>query len=153
MACRNCVDTCNCAIVSTNGSLTVTGSGTALAPYDLKVGVTQSTTYTALGNLSAAAGTARLYFSNAVTITNVIAGVGTAPTGAPILIDVNRNGTTIFTTQANRPTIAVSTNSDTASVPDVTAVAAGQYLTIDIDQVGSGVTGADLVVTVEYVRA
>jgi len=60
------------------------------------------------------------------------------------------NGVTIFSNQANRPTIAAATFTDDANAIDVPAVAAGQYLTVDIDQVGSGPPGSDLSVTVVY---
>jgi hypothetical protein len=61
---------------------------------------------------------------------------------------VNKNGTTIFTTQANRPTIAISGNTDESGVPDVTALADGDYLEVDIDQIGSTVAGSDLTVQI-----
>lgn len=102
------------------------------------------------GTLVVGVGTVRFYFNRAVTVTNVRVSVGTQPTGASVIVDVNKNGTTIFTTQGNRPTIAVSTNLDATSTPDVTAFAAGDYLTVDIDQVGSTIAGADLSVQVEY---
>ncbi len=73
---------------------------------------------------------------------------GTAPTGAAILVDVNKNGTTIFTTQGNRPTIAISGTSGSAAVPDVTTISAGDKLTVDIDQIGSTVAGSDLGIVV-----
>jgi hypothetical protein len=43
-----------------------------------------------------------------LTVTGVRASVGTAPTGATLIVDVNLAGTTIFTTQASRPAIAIS---------------------------------------------
>lgn len=107
-------------------------------------------TFSINGGLVLGTGTLRFYFTRAVTIDNVRASVGTAPTGAAIIIDVNKNGTTIFTTQGNRPQIAVSTNTDTSNVPDVTAFAAGDYLTVDVDQIGSTIAGADLTVQIEY---
>ncbi len=107
-------------------------------------------TFTVPGTLVVGTGKSRFYFNRAVTITNVHASVDTAPTGATVIVDVNKNGTTIFTTQANRPTIAVSAFIDTTSVPDVTAFAAGDYLQVDVDQIGSTIAGADLVVQVEY---
>jgi len=107
-------------------------------------------TYGIRGTLVVGTGAARFYFNRAVTVTNVRASVGTQPTGASILVDVNKNGTTIFTTQGNRPTIAVSTNTDAVATPDVTAFAAGDYMTVDVDQIGSTVAGADLTVQVEY---
>jgi hypothetical protein len=44
----------------------------------------------------------------------------------------------------------VSTNEDESGAPDVTSWAAGDYLTVDIDQIGSTVAGANLVVVVVY---
>lgn len=104
------------------------------------------------GTLTTGTGVFRLYNRSGVTrtISTVTAAVGTQPTGASILVDVNISGTTIFTTQSNRPTIAVSTNEDQSGTPDVTAWTSGSYLTIDIDQIGSTVAGANLVVTVVY---
>lgn len=85
-----------------------------------------------------------------ITIKSIRAMVGTVPTGAAIIVDIHKNGTTIFTTQGNRPTIAISAN-DSGEVTnmDVTALAKGDYLTLDIDQVGSTIAGKDLVVSLE----
>jgi hypothetical protein len=83
-----------------------------------------------------------------LTITKVKLVVKTAPTGAAIIVDVNKNGTTIFTTQANRPQIAISGTTGDSGTPDVTALAETDKLTIDIDQVGSGTAGADLTVEI-----
>jgi hypothetical protein len=83
-----------------------------------------------------------------LTITKVKLVVKTAPTGAAIIVDVNKNGTTIFTTQANRPQIAIGATTGDSGTPDVTSLAEGDKLTIDIDQVGSGTAGADLTIEV-----
>lgn len=99
-------------------------------------------------SLTTGTGRMRWYVPATTTISNVIASVGTAPTGASIVFDVNKNGTTIFTTQANRPTIAAGTFVDLNSVPDVLTLNAGDYLTVDIDQVGSSVAGAEAVVRI-----
>lgn len=107
--------------------------------------------FTVPGALTVAAGVKRLYVGKALTVANITAGVNTAPTGASILVDVNKNGTTMFTTQGNRPTIAASGFSDAASVPDVTSLAAGDYITIDVDQIGSTIAGSNLVVSIELV--
>lgn len=82
------------------------------------------------------------------TILTVTANVATAPTGASLIVDVHRNGTTIFTTQGNRPTIAASSTASSDATPDVTALAAGDVLRADIDQVGSTEPGELLVVTI-----
>jgi hypothetical protein len=83
-----------------------------------------------------------------LTITKVKVVVKTAPTGAALIVDVNKNGTTIFTTQGNRPTIAIGDTTADSGTPDVTALAETDKLTIDIDQIGSTVAGADLTVEV-----
>jgi hypothetical protein len=86
------------------------------------------------------------------TIQYVRATVGIAPTGASLIVDVNRDGTTIFTNQANRPTIAASSNSSGKNTDmDITTVADGSYLTVDIDQIGSTIAGGALTVQVEVV--
>lgn len=102
------------------------------------------------GVLTAIPGAGRFGVPAVGTIVGVIAAVGTAPTGATVICDVNKNGTTIFTTQANRPTIALSgfVSGPGLSVPNVTSVVVGDLLSVDIDQIGSTVAGADLTVTV-----
>lgn len=111
----------------------------------------QTLTYSLAGTVSTGTGKARLYNDTGVplTIRAVRASVGTAPTGASLIVDVNKGGTTIFTTQANRPTIAAGTNtSGKVTAINVTTLNDGEYVTVDIDQVGSTVAGADLVVQV-----
>lgn len=90
----------------------------------------------------------RLHAPAAMTIQNVTASVGTAPTGDDLIVDVNRNGSSIFTTQANRPTVAAGEQDELSAVPDVVTLLADDLLEIEVDQVGSSVAGADLVVTV-----
>lgn len=109
-------------------------------------------TYTITGTLVVGTGSTRLYMATAGNVVNVIAGVGTAPTGASVIFDVNKNGTTIFTTQGNRPTIAASAFSDTSSTPDVTSFSAGDYFTIDVDQIGSTIAGSTATITIEWTR-
>ena len=101
------------------------------------------------GTLTATAGTVRLYVPWACTITNVRTMVGTAPVGASLIADLNIDGTTAFTTQGNRPTIAASAYADLDAVPDVTAISANSYLTLDVDQIGSGTAGSDIIMQVE----
>jgi hypothetical protein len=91
----------------------------------------------------------RWYARGAWTILAVRASVGTAPTGASVIVDVNKNGTTIFTTQSSRPTIAVSTNTALNSAdPEIDTLANGDYLTLDVDQIGSTEPGQNLTVQV-----
>ena len=83
-----------------------------------------------------------------LTIVKVKVVVKTAPTGAALIVDVNKNGTTIFTTQGGRPSIAIGGTTDDSDTPDVTALGETDKLTVDIDQVGSTIAGADLTVEV-----
>jgi hypothetical protein len=87
---------------------------------------------------------------HAGTIRSVTTAVTTAPTGATLICDVNVAGTTIFTTQANRPTIAASEFSDNSAAIEAGTFAAGDVISVDVDQVGSSVAGANLSVLVTY---
>lgn len=108
-------------------------------------------TFTRPGSLVTETGVARLTFPAAATITSVRATVNTAPTGASVIVDVLKNGATIWgSNPGNRPTIAAAGNQSGNAVPDTTALAAGDYLQVQIAQVGSTITGADLTVTVQY---
>jgi hypothetical protein len=91
----------------------------------------------------------RFYVTRSYQITAITASVGTAPTGDSVIIDINKNGVTIFTTQGNRPTISDGSNIDLSSTPDIDTLSAGDYLTVSIDQVGSSFAGSDLTVQIE----
>ncbi len=111
----------------------------------------QTLPYSQAGTLAIKTGSFHLYNDSdaAWTIQGVRASGGAAPTGASILVDVNCNGTTIFTTQGNRPVIADGTvTSGLITSMNVTSVPVGDYLTVDIDQVGSTFAGTDLCVQV-----
>lgn len=94
----------------------------------------------------------------AFTISKVQISVLTAPTGSALTVDVNYvayssdgtapSPTTIFTTQASRPSISAGNYSDDSGTPDVTSVAAGGFLSFSVDAVGSTVTGANLMITI-----
>jgi hypothetical protein len=104
--------------------------------------------FSSQGSLSVKIGTARLYFDVTQTVISVRASVGTSPVGASVIVDVRKNGTTLFPTNpGNRPTIAPGAFTVT-TVPDVVAFSAGDYLTVDIVQVGTTNPGADLTVQV-----
>ena len=114
----------------------------------------QMHTFSSTGSIAVETGTHRLYNnrSSAWTINGVRASVGTAPTGASLIVDIKVNGTTIFTTQANRPTISAgSMTSGYVTNMNITSVAAGAYVTVDVAQVGSIIPGSDLTVQLEVV--
>jgi hypothetical protein len=101
------------------------------------------------GVLTVLAGDKRTYVPYACTIVNVYASVSVAPTGASIIADLNVNGSTAFATQGNRPTITATNFTDATSTPDTTAISAGDYFTLDVDQIGSTIAGSDLTLTIE----
>lgn len=131
-------------------------SGTAMSLVDpagniYAANLSTTITMTRAGALSAGVGTYRWYADRgmALQIRSVRASVGTPSTSGTPTFDVNVNGTSIFTTQSNRPTLAVGSNTTgrltgfavNSSIPD------GGYLTVDIDVAGTG--AADAVVQVE----
>jgi len=114
------------------------------------LGVTGERLFSKAGTAVVAAGISRWYAPENVTVTNVITSAGLAPTGTvPLICDVKKNGTTLFTSGVNRPSIAPGTNADLSSVPAVTFVAQGDYLTADIVQVGDSFPGSDVNIQIE----
>lgn len=102
----------------------------------------------------AATGTklAQVLIPGTLTISLVKIYADVAPTGASLIVDVNKDGTTIFTTQGNRPEIAIDGHADDSGTPEITALAAGDRLSVDVDQVGSTIAGGnDLLVVVIFV--
>lgn len=92
----------------------------------------------------------RIYMEFAGVVETVRAALGTPSSSGTFIVDVNKNGTTIYTTQSARPTIAASANSANGNNPAVTAFAAGDYLTVDVDSFGA--SAANLTVCVRVRR-
>lgn len=107
-------------------------------------------TYGIPGVLAVGVGAARWYPQRNITILGVVPAAGIAPTGASLLFDLNIDGATAFSTQANRPAVASGSYSGSAAVPNVVDVNEGSYLTLDVDQVGSTVAGSHATVQVLY---
>lgn len=105
-------------------------------------------TFTVVGTLSVNTSVTPLLIAPIpLNIKKAFARVKTAPTGQALIVDINKNGTSIWNTnQANRLQIAATANSGSQTSFDTTSLAEGDYLTLDIDQVGSTVAGADLTV-------
>lgn len=77
--------------------------------------------------------------------------VKTAPTGADLIVDINEAGTTLFST---KPRIAAgATTGGGSAVFSDTALADNAEITMDIDQIGSTVAGADLTICLELTVA
>lgn len=69
----------------------------------------------------------------------------TVGTAGNTIVDVNKNAVTIFTTQANRPTLAWNDADHLAvsGTPDVTAFIEGDLISVDIDSVATGAVTLD----------
>jgi hypothetical protein len=113
------------------------------------VAKTQPVSFRKEGTVSAAALSGR-YYNNinvALQVTKVVASAVTAPTGAALVVDVKKNGTSVFAASGDRTSIAASTNrgeAEPTKTGDDVLVKPGEYLTVEVTQVGSTVAGADL---------
>lgn len=96
----------------------------------------------------------RFYINEDSVIVGVRASVTTAPTGQSAIIDVLKNGTSLWAgTPANRPTISDGDFTALGGAPDSDALVAEDYLQFVIDQIGTTIDGADLVVQVLVQKA
>jgi collagen type VII alpha len=86
------------------------------------------------------------------TLEKAYAVIRTAPSGQDMIIDIHKNGTTIWTGGTNRLKITNGSYSGSQVTIDVTSVAEGDYFDVYTDQVGSSVAGADLQVELKFVR-
>ena len=91
------------------------------------------------GTLVVNTGSKRLYMVRAGTFGTFDMYVKTAPSGAALTVTVNKNGSSIGT-----GTIADGATSGTGQSLSPTSFSAGDYLTVDITQIGSSTAGEDL---------
>jgi hypothetical protein len=91
------------------------------------------------GAFTANAGGLRAYnrFGQTFTTLEVHLSVSAEVAGSAVIVDVNVNGTTVFTDQGNRPQIAVGQFTGASVAIDVVAFAHDDYFTVDVDQ-GAG---------------
>ena len=133
------------------GTITDNGTNTVFLDNSQIAADVENVVFTRTGTLfDATTGTTRVYTKTARTITSCFAAVAGTPVTNPAVFDVHLDGTTIYTTQANRPDVAATAYVGDAEVPDVTAWAADSYLTVDVDTASSA---TDLTLTVQYTEA
>ena len=88
--------------------------------------------------LAVSTGEKRLYLQKAYTLKSIHAYVDTAPAGAAVNVQVKKNG-------ANLQVASIAAGATTGSVTSLShSIAANDYLTIDITQVGSSTAGENL---------
>jgi len=82
-----------------------------------------------------------------ITIVGVYVYAKETGSASSTIVDINKNGTTVYTTQGNRPTIAYDDADGlvAAALPDVLSAGENDLITIDIDQVATGSGGLSVV--------
>ncbi|PLS81099.1 hypothetical protein CYG49_03150 [Candidatus Saccharibacteria bacterium] len=125
-----------------------TNTTVALGDHTHSAATASAYTFTLQGTLYVTGGKTRIYMERAGAIQGVRASVSTPPAGSGVIVDVNIDGATIYTDQTLRPTIADAAHTSGFITSVKPAVAAGQFITVDVDQVGATTAGADLSVTV-----
>jgi hypothetical protein len=104
------------------------------------------------GALTVGAGTQRSPVPFACTVAYVIVTLTTPSSSGSVKFDLNYSATlegaaaTLYSTQANRPTVTANTHGVAATLPDTTSLAANSYLTCDADEIGTAPAGAVLCV-------
>lgn len=132
-------------LIFPGGSVVDAGGGAA------GIRIVHQATHVVHGTLAVSTGQER--FPNLtggdLTIALVHVLVHGAPIGADLIVDVHLMGTTIFTEQLNRPTVPDGDNEASSADMDVTTWPDGDYITVDIDQVGSVSPGTTITVSVK----
>lgn len=94
-------------------------------------------TYAIDGNVTVNTGTARFYTYDSAVLETVNAYVATAPGGQALNVRVNKNGSSAVT-------FGFSAGSTSATSSPNLSFSQGDYVTVDITQIGSAAAGADL---------
>jgi hypothetical protein len=78
----------------------------------------------------------------------------TAGSSGSTIVDVNKNGTTLYTTQANRPTVTSGGGADAIDATtdyDVTTFAQDDRIEVDVDSVeGGNPQDVTVIIEVQY---
>ncbi len=118
-----------------NVTLTITGSGVPHYIADIQ------------GTLATGSSVATFIVTDKHDIEYVYARCGTLGVTGTTIIDVNKNGSTIFTTQPNRPSIAYNDSDGIdKKAPDITSVDELDVISIDIDSVAQGAKDLQVVI-------
>ncbi|HEB79084.1 MAG TPA: hypothetical protein ENI79_01235 [Rhodospirillales bacterium] len=88
----------------------------------------------------------------AFTLRSVLGRVNTAPTGDALIVDTRINGASIHAAQVDMVNIAAGANQDESATEDV-AVAKGDVITFEVEQIGSATAGADLTMVLNGLAA
>jgi len=89
----------------------------------------------------------------AFTATGEVASCGTAPTGADLIFDIEKNGTTIYTTKPEIAAGATTLTAGTLKTDGTEDFAAGDVLTFAVTQIGSTIPGQKALFTLKGIYA
>ena len=82
-----------------------------------------------------------------MTIVKCYAHVTIASTGTDLIFNIKKNGTSIWNiNSSNKITIIAGNNSAVQTVFDTISLVEGDLLTIDVDQIGSIISGSDAII-------
>ena len=102
-------------------------------------------TYSYTGNLSVNTGTERFYTFDSATCSEINTYVGTAPVGSAITFNVKKNGATV-------DTVSIGDGNTSSLNSSTTLYNKGDYLTVDITQVGSSTAGSHLKINFTFTK-
>lgn len=106
----------------------------------------ESLDFTHAGPLAVKVGpTQRPVVGGSFSFVSIGARASTAPVGSSVVLDVKKNGASIFALPADRPTIAAGSNDAIVGSWGNVTVTTGDYISVDIVAVGSTEPGSDLV--------
>ena len=126
----------------TDASIDLAHISTAAKTECISMAVSDNTTALAVGTVFT------FYMPYAMTLTDIKASVLTAPTGAGLIVDVHDSGTTIMGTDKLDIDVSEFHTSTAGTQPALTdtALANNAKIEVIVDQVGSTVAGAGLVI-------
>lgn len=102
------------------------------------------------GMLFPQTGSGKWYSWGSIQITGVRVSVDVSPVGSPVILDLKKNGTTVYPTHSNRPRIEPGQTTVLAPLPDDVTADNDDFFTLDIVEVGESINGESLSVQVRY---
>lgn len=100
--------------------------------------------YAITGTLTIQTGSARWYPDRSITISAAYFSVGTAPSGGSAIIDIKKNGTSIFS--GSKPTISSGQNLSTTISGLSVSLTSSDYLTVDVNSANGAADATSCIV-------
>jgi hypothetical protein len=143
--------------ITTLGGLTATNLGNGVWRLDASgIGIgtgdkPQETVFYYGGNLQLGSDTGGKWTAwEDAQIIGVRLTANTAPVGGPVVMDVKKDGVSIYTTTANRPTLLEGETEQLVALPDDVDILQGEKITVDIVNIGTTTPGADVTLQIRF---